>query len=83
MIKCINCKRPMIKGQKVTEYICVIWDQIDGESEYEEREGHRYKCDYCGIKYNSLIKKWRFPRNNKKLAKKQCELLKKKVLSND
>lgn len=63
---CPNCGKEMIKtSNKLTEIICVVWDQIDGESEYEARSGYRYKCPDCNIKYNSLKNHWTVPKNIK------------------
>lgn len=63
-MKCPNCGKEMLKtSRKLTEEICIMWDQIDGDSIYETKEGYRYKCTECNIKYNSLKDHWTIPKS--------------------
>lgn len=62
-MNCPNCGKEMIKSsRRLTEVVCVVFDQIDGDSEYETRTGYRYRCDECNIKYNSLKNHWTIPK---------------------
>lgn len=63
-MKCPNCGKEMLKtSRKLTEEICIMRDQIDGDSIYETKEGYRYKCIECNIKYNSLKDHWTIPKS--------------------
>lgn len=65
-MNCPNCGKEMIRtSNKLTEIVCVMWDQVDGDSEYEPRSGYRYKCTDCNIKHNSLKNHWTIPKNIK------------------
>lgn len=57
-MKCPICENEM---KKKSRYICVIWDQIDGDSEYRLDVSYSCKNNHQAIKYNEYDDAWEIP----------------------
>lgn len=68
-MKCPICGNEM---KKKTQYICVMWDQIDGDSEYRLDVTYSCKNHHLEIKYNEYDDEWEIP-DEIKVTNKQLD----------